>query len=158
MNSCYQTWTPVIEHFLLLKYSPVHKNLPKSRLEIHWNSVRFYEMGDSFEYWKANLLRRTIVLIQEFQELFFFTQINKVNQYYFVIFPPTSGSGLMELGANPNWHNLGISLWSSKSLGFRKKMDIYNNALITEHDYVIKGKLPKFSRKKDNDKGDVTSK
>ena len=29
-------------------YSAFHKTLPKSSLKIHWISVRFYAMGDSF--------------------------------------------------------------------------------------------------------------
>ena len=28
-----------------LSYSPFHKTLPKSGLQVHWTSVRFYEMG-----------------------------------------------------------------------------------------------------------------
>ena len=31
---------------LFFKYSPFHKNLPRSSLQMHWISVRFYEMGD----------------------------------------------------------------------------------------------------------------
>ena len=30
-------------------YSPFHKTLPKTSLEMHWISVRFYEMGDMWE-------------------------------------------------------------------------------------------------------------
>ena len=31
-------------------YSPFHKTLPKSSLQMHWISVRFYEMGDPFSW------------------------------------------------------------------------------------------------------------
>ena len=30
-----------------LIYSPFHKTLPSSSFQMHWISVRFYEMGDS---------------------------------------------------------------------------------------------------------------
>ena len=32
---------------VLFRYSRFHKTLPRSSLQIHWISVRFYEMGDS---------------------------------------------------------------------------------------------------------------
>ena len=35
-----------------LIYSPFHKTLPRSSLEMHWISVRFYEIG--FMYMKMN--------------------------------------------------------------------------------------------------------
>ena len=31
---------------IILLYSPFHKTLPKSSLQMHWISVRFYEMRD----------------------------------------------------------------------------------------------------------------
>ena len=31
---------------IYLKYSQFHKTLPRSSLQIHWISERFYEMGD----------------------------------------------------------------------------------------------------------------
>ena len=34
-------------YFQLFFYSQFHKTLPKSSLQMHWISVRFYEMGDS---------------------------------------------------------------------------------------------------------------
>ena len=30
----------------ILRYSLFHKTLPRSSLQVHWFSVRFYEMGD----------------------------------------------------------------------------------------------------------------
>ena len=30
----------------LERYSPFHKTLPRSSVQMHWISVRFYEMGD----------------------------------------------------------------------------------------------------------------
>ena len=33
-------------------YSQFHKTLPKSSLQMHWISVRFYEMGDISESMK----------------------------------------------------------------------------------------------------------
>ena len=35
---------------LFLNYSPFHKTLPKSSLQLHWISVRFYEMGDKWQF------------------------------------------------------------------------------------------------------------
>ena len=32
---------------LAFYYSQFHKTLPRSSLQMHWISVRFYEMGDS---------------------------------------------------------------------------------------------------------------
>ena len=37
-------------------YSPFHKTLPKSSSQMHWISVRFYEMGDtSFYFYGENI-------------------------------------------------------------------------------------------------------
>ena len=36
-----------------LMYSPFHKTLPRSSFLMHWISVRFYEMGDT---WKTDTL------------------------------------------------------------------------------------------------------
>ena len=32
---------------IILLYNQFHKTLPKSSLQMHWISVKFYEMGDS---------------------------------------------------------------------------------------------------------------
>ena len=33
-------------HFQVFRYSPYHKTLSRSSLQMHWVTVRFYEMGD----------------------------------------------------------------------------------------------------------------
>ena len=35
---------------IYVKYSQFHKTLPKSRLQMQWISVKFYEMGDIWTY------------------------------------------------------------------------------------------------------------
>ena len=39
-----------------LIYRPFQKTLPKSSLQMHWISVRFYEMGDS-GHWQILILQ-----------------------------------------------------------------------------------------------------
>ena len=43
---------------VIVFYNSFHKTLPKSSLQMHWASVRFYEMGDSildgFPNWNSN--------------------------------------------------------------------------------------------------------
>ena len=55
--SCYQQiWNlcPNIGLRSTIFYSPFHKTLPKSSLQIHWISVRFYEMGDTILKYSPN--------------------------------------------------------------------------------------------------------
>ena len=53
----------IILYFNIIVYSPFHKTLPKSSLQMHWNSVRFYEMSfrphyGSVLWWMIQLFGR----------------------------------------------------------------------------------------------------
>ena len=48
INSSMRGFTKRDQRPKLLNYSQFHKTLPTSRLQMHWISVRFYEMGDSW--------------------------------------------------------------------------------------------------------------
>ena len=41
-------WSSVFILTLTDRYSQFHKTLPRSGKEMHWISVRFYEMGDTY--------------------------------------------------------------------------------------------------------------
>ena len=41
-----QALSDIIKNSYFSMYSPFHKTLPKSNLQKHWLSARFYEMGD----------------------------------------------------------------------------------------------------------------
>ena len=56
---------------LILIYSQFHKTLPKSSLQMHWISVRFYEMGDNiFFLYKGCPILELWFLILEIGYLF----------------------------------------------------------------------------------------
>ena len=62
-----------------LNYSQFHKTLPNSSLQMHWTSVRFYKMGDSYTY--------------SWVPLFLFTVYFVIREQYNQSPPPTFSQG-----------------------------------------------------------------
>ena len=66
-------------------YRPFQKTLPKSSLQMHWISVRFYEMDDMIFAFFLNLLKNLIYAREEnIKIVIFFSYCNISHPYMYV--------------------------------------------------------------------------